>query len=176
MRALLFGITSPLPPATDTNVAIRRRPRPHGMIALALALAAGCGQRIDTYVEPRVTITSGVYGQALWYNDIGNTDASYPTTPIVFGLFPDDPRVNQAAPLRTTRTDAGGLFQLDLEPGDHFVCEVSADAGGPGSWPCVVPHVIAGELVRADYIMAFRRSWECRLDGHPCPGSFQSMY
>lgn len=116
-------------------------------ILLASSLLAGCGGSVDRNIEGRVTLSQGVYGQTIDYNDVAPGSFEYMSEKLrVFAA----PRGDSAAIAETTSDDRG-FYEIQLETGDFEIC-INADR------TCHAFTIAEQARIRLDY-QSFEPGW-----------------
>jgi hypothetical protein len=122
---------------------------------ILLAACQGQGQggahTIDRFVENRLTITAGLYGQAAIVSDVGAFDEFYwqGLEVDLYGAAPE-PGV---APTGIAVTDAHGFFELATDGGPAWLCARDAVRR------CTSFSLVTGELRRLDFTASIIGVW-----------------
>jgi hypothetical protein len=112
---------------------------------------------VDRDVEARVTVTHGVYGQTVIWND--DDDGPYPLVDYEF----DVTATNATAPAPVISDDVG-FYQLELDAGSYRICTTWSECG-----TFTVP---ATGVVRFDYDGSHAQGWhDVTVTGGPDAGT-----
>ena len=118
------------------------------LLGLSLLALAGC-TGVDRNVEPRVTITAGIYGQTTIRNDEG-----YDTSPKYLTMDVSLLRLD-GTPVASVTSGEQGFYELAAEPADYQLCT---------SHPrCTNLTLVAEQRVRCDWESGVAARWSCSV-------------
>ena len=88
------------------------------IVSLFAVAVAGCGGSFDRNIESRVTISQGVYGQTVSYDDAAPVSHDYLTGNLKVFTAPR----NDSPAVAETTSDDHGFYEVELAPGDYEIC------------------------------------------------------
>ena len=116
------------------------------IVSLFAVAVAGCGGSFDRNIESRVTISQGVYGQTVSYDDAAPVSHDYLTGNLKVFTAPR----NDSPAVAETTSDDHGFYEVELAPGDYEIC-INGNL-------CHAFTVAAQSRVRLDY-QSFEPGW-----------------
>ena len=104
--------------------------------ALFALLLVGCGDGVDRDIEGSITIEQGVYGLLISGCDTSGCLDKPAAGEHVMVYSPGEDIVHA-----TVTSDRGGVYQIDLEPGDYTLC----------TYACTPITIVSSDRVRYDW-------------------------
>ena len=127
------------------------------LMSISLTSTACFEEEFDPYVEDRLTVSQGIYGQTTSHDDIGYNPVVVNSDFTVLAYTSEPPQnLDGAQPFASDVSDERGFYELSLQPGEYWICTTFGRC---------IQLDLGTELLRLDYEFGAGPGWSVPVSG-----------